>query len=121
MGGSNVEFDDLEDGEYPHGTLEVCDDNLNDVVRSYDTVVVDCWAPWCGPCKQLMPMIDQMADELQGAVVFGKLNTADNKQTPDQFMVQSIPTLLIFKNGVYKDKITGLVDRSTIIRKLNSV
>ena len=113
-----IEPDELEDGEYPYGALKLTDDNIKGVVGSYGTVVVDLWAPWCGPCKAMSPVIDNVADEMQGEVVFGKLNTDDNRDTMSEFMVQSIPTLLIFKDGVFKDRIVGAVDKKTIVKKV---
>jgi thioredoxin 1 len=116
-----IEPDALEDGEYPYGALRLTDENLKGVVGSYGTVVVDLWAPWCGPCRTMSPVIDNVADEMQGEVVFGKLNTDDNRETMSEFMVQSIPTLLLFKDGKFKDRIVGAVDKKTIIRKVQSL
>jgi len=116
-----IDPEELEEGEYPCGAIMVNDGNINRVVDSYGTVVVDLWAPWCGPCNALSPVISQMASEMQGDVVFAKLNADDNRETMSKFMVQSIPTLLIFKNGVFKDRITGAVDKTTISRKVRSI
>ena len=116
-----IDPEELEDGEFPSGALMVTDGNLGKVVDSYGTVVVDLWAPWCMPCRALSPVINQMADEMHGEVVFAKLNADNNRETLSKFMVQSIPTLLIFKDGVFKDRITGAVDKGTIMRMVQKM
>ena len=115
-----IDPEDLEEGEYPSGAVMANNGNFSKLVNSYNMVVVDLWAPWCGPCKAISPLINQMADEMHGQVVFAKLNADDSREIMNKFMVQSIPTLLVFKDGVFKDRITGAVDKKTIQRKLQS-
>ncbi|HID25881.1 MAG TPA: thioredoxin [Thermoplasmata archaeon] len=87
-------------------------------VSKYDNVVVDCWAPWCGPCKMIAPVIEELAKEMKGRVVFTKLNVDENQATAMKYQIMSIPTLLVFKNGKLVDKIIGAIPRETLKQKL---
>ena len=82
-------------------------------------VLVDCWAPWCGPCRTIGPVLDQLAAESQGRYRIAKLNTDENPQTASQFRIASIPTLLIFKDGQLVDRIIGLQSKPAIAERLN--
>jgi len=83
-------------------------------------VLVDCWAPWCGPCRMIAPSLDQLAAESGGRYKIVKLNVDENPQTSAQFQIRSIPTLLIFKNGKVVDQIVGAVPKQTIATRLNA-
>ena len=79
---------------------QVSDDSFEtDVLRAEGPVLVDFWAEWCGPCKQIAPSLEKIAGEMDGKVTFTKINIDDNPQTPTQFGVRGIPTLMIFKDG----------------------
>ncbi|GAA0716289.1 thioredoxin [Clostridium malenominatum] len=84
-------------------------DNLfqKEVLNSDKTIVVDFWAAWCGPCRMLSPVIDELSEELQGKADFVKLNVDENPVTSNQFKVSSIPTLLVFKGGKVVDTLVG--------------
>ena len=98
----------------PSAPVEVSDDNIMTMIKDYDFMIVDCWAPWCGPCRMLSPVIEELARTYSGKIVFGKLNTDNNRRVAGQFSIMSIPTLLFFKNGKHVDTIIGAVPKSVI-------
>lgn len=98
----------------PSAPVEVSDGNIMTVIKDYDFMIMDCWAPWCGPCRMLSPVIEELARTYSGKVVFGKLNTDNNRRVAGQFGITSIPTLLFFKNGKHVDTIIGAVPKSVI-------
>lgn len=102
------------DVSYPEAPVPVTDASFDEFVKKFENVVVDCWAPWCGPCRMLSPTIDAMAKDSKGKVVFAKLNTDDNFQTASKYRIMSIPTLLYFKNGQLVDKTIGALPRPAI-------
>ena len=81
-------------------------------------VLVDCWAPWCGPCRAIAPVMDQLAAESGGRYVVGKLNVDDNPRTATQFQIDAIPAMLVFKNGRLVDRIVGLQPKHAIVATL---
>lgn len=96
-------------------TIEFTDDNFQQEVLDESTgVLVDFWAPWCGPCRQIAPLIDQLAEEYQGKVKVGKLNIDDNPTITGQYGIQSIPTLLLFKNGEVAERFVGMPPKSKL-------
>lgn len=99
---------------WPESPVAVTDSDFEEFVKKYPKVVVDCWAPWCGPCRMLSPTIDAMAKDMKGKVVFAKLNTDDNFMTAGKFRIISIPTLLFFKNGQLVDKMIGAAPRPIV-------
>jgi thioredoxin 1 len=98
----------------PNTPVKITDSNFNAMISEHDFLIVDCWAPWCGPCRMLSPVIDALARDYQGKVVFGKLNTDENRTVAGHFRIMSIPTILFFKNGRHVDTIVGAVPRETI-------
>ena len=86
---------------------EVKDSTFDDFVKANKIVIIDCWAPWCGPCRSLAPIIEELAKEFEGKIAFGKLNTDENESIPMKFNISAIPTLLVFKNGEMVDRIVG--------------
>jgi thioredoxin 1 len=99
--------------------ITLTDYNFNEMTQKYTYLVVDFWAPWCGPCKMVSPIIDQLAHELSGKVVFGKLNVDENPTVASLFGIQSIPTLMIFKNGTAVDGILGAASRAQILATIS--
>jgi len=98
--------------------ITVSDADFDHVVQQYPLMVIDCWAAWCGPCRMVAPLIDELAKDYAGKVVFGKLNVDENPKTAMRFDVMSIPTLLIVKNGKEIDRIIGAVPKQSIEAKL---
>ena len=84
-------------------------------------VLLDCWAPWCGPCRMLTPIIEQLAEEKAGTIKVAKLNVDENPQTATKFGIMSIPTMLIFKNGDVVDRMVGVQPKAAIEQKLASL
>lgn len=93
--------------------------NFAQAVKKYPLLVVDFWAPWCGPCRILSPTIEQLAKEFAGKVIFGKLNVDENPQVASAFGIQSIPTVAIFKNGQIVDGFVGAASKSQIQSKIS--
>ena len=101
--------------------VEITDDNFeNEVIKSEKPVLIDFWAVWCGPCKLIAPIVEEIAVEYDGKVKVGKLDVDSNQLTSIKFGVRSIPTILIFKNGALKDTIIGAVPKAQIVQRLSS-
>ena len=112
----------MEKGNFPENVSDsptILDDSMFDeFVKKNPVALVDCWAEWCGPCRMIGPVIEQLAKEFAGRVAFGKLNVDQNPATAARFRIMSIPTLIIMKNGTVVDTIVGAVPRDHIISKL---
>jgi thioredoxin 1 len=103
-------------------TITITDDNFEDeVIKSDLPVLIDFWAVWCGPCKIIAPVVEQLAEEYNGKLKVGKLDVDNNQETSIKYGVRSIPTLLLFKNGQVKETIIGAVAKQQIVQKVNSV
>jgi thioredoxin 1 len=102
-------------------SITLTDDNFEqEVIKSDKPVLIDFWAVWCGPCKIIAPVVEELANEYEGKAKIGKLDVDENQQTSIKYGVRSIPTLLIFKNGKVKDTIIGAVPKVQIVQKLNA-
>ncbi len=101
--------------------VTITDENFEqEVIKSNIPVLIDFWAVWCGPCKAIAPIVEELSDEYDGKIKFGKLDVDNNQQTSIKYGVRSIPTLLLFKEGKLKDTIIGAVPKTHITQKLNS-
>ena len=100
-------------------TVEITKDNFEEVVlKNQLPVLVDFWATWCGPCKMIGPIIEELSEELEGKVVFGKLNVDKQPELAMQFQVMSIPTLILFNNGEITDKKIGFMQKEKLVEML---
>lgn len=101
-------------------TVHVTDVTWNDEIANYNGIaLVDVWAPWCGPCKVLGPVIDEISNEIEGNIKICKLNSDENMKSKE-LGIRSIPTMLIYKNGILKDTIVGLIPKYNIMDRINS-
>ncbi|MDP7266475.1 MAG: thioredoxin [Candidatus Thermoplasmatota archaeon] len=100
--------------------VEITDESFDKITKENSLVVVDCWAPWCGPCRMIGPIIDELATEMEGKIVFVKLNVDENQQTTARFGIMSIPTLLVMKNGKEADRIVGFNAKNALTAKLEA-
>lgn len=101
--------------------LEFSDSNFEqEVLNSETPVLVDFWAEWCGPCRMIGPIVEELATEYDGKAKIGKMNIDNNPGTPMKYGVRSIPTLLVFKNGEVVDKVVGAVPKTTLTDKIDN-
>jgi len=100
--------------------IVVSDRNFDQTVKNYPLVVIDCWAAWCAPCRAIAPVVEELAKEYSGKVVFGKLNVDENPETAQKFNVMAIPTLLVMKNGTEVDRIVGVLPKSQLEAKIGA-
>jgi thioredoxin 1 len=101
-------------------TLELNDSNFDQAINTDKPVLVDFWAEWCGPCKMIGPVVEELAGDYEGKAVIAKLNVDENPQVTARFGVRSIPTLLVFKNGQVVDKQVGAVPKSVLSQKIQA-
>jgi len=99
--------------------IVVSDRNFEQTVKNYPLVVVDCWAAWCAPCRAIAPIVDQLAKDYMGKVVFGKLNVDENPETAQRFGIMAIPTLLVMKDSKEVDRVVGILPKSQLEEKIS--
>ena len=107
-------LDTLKEGEYPSVAIKLTDAELDQTIRRFPVVVVDCWAPWCQPCLMVAPVIAELAKDYTGQIVFGKLNVDENSETATKYRIRSIPALLVFQGGQMVNLIIGAQPRQAL-------
>jgi thioredoxin 1 len=104
------------------GGIQFSDANFEtEVIKSDKPVLVDFWAPWCGPCRMLAPLVEELSTEYEGKIKVGKLNTDDNTQVATQYKISAIPTLFFFKGGKLVDQLVGVHPKPEIKKRLDAL
>ena len=109
----------MKEKNWPNAPIHITDADMDKVVKEYEILVVDCWAPWCGPCRMVGPIVDELAKEMQGKIVFAKLNVDENQRTSMKYKIMSIPTMLVFKKGNLVDTFVGAMPKEILKQKIN--
>tara|TARA_B110000881_G_C18148145_1_gene304786 strand:- start:191 stop:511 length:321 start_codon:yes stop_codon:yes gene_type:complete len=102
-------------------TIEITDSNFNDLISKNKTVLVDFWAEWCGPCRMIGPIIEELAGEYDGKAIVGKLDIDTNQESSVKYGVRSIPTILLFKDGELVDRQVGAVPKETLSKAIDAL
>lgn len=106
------------ENESPKKPITMTDYNFNEMLTKYQILVIDFWAPWCGPCRMVSPIIEHLASELAGKATFGKVNVDENPTISNIYGIQSIPTIVIFKNGQLVDGFIGAATKDQLASKI---
>ena len=102
-------------------TMEVTDANIQTLLAGNRVVVVDFWAPWCGPCKMMLPIVDELAQTFEGKLVMGKLNVDENPDTCEHYQIMNIPTMLFFKKGELVNRHVGACSKQELESIINEI
>lgn len=100
--------------------IEITDANFEEIIKTGQPVLVDFWAEWCGPCKMIGPVVEELAGEYEGKAVIGKIDVDANPAVSAKFGIRSIPTLLVIKNGQIVEKQVGAVPKSVLAQKIDA-
>ncbi len=100
---------------------EVTDSNFDELIQSNNIVVVDFWAEWCGPCRMIAPILEDLGKFFGDQVVIGKLNVDDNPDSPEKYLIRNIPTILLFKDGKLADKVVGALPKPALQAKIEAL
>ena len=101
--------------------LVFTDENIKEAIQSGKPVVVDFWAEWCGPCRMVGPVVEELAKEYEGRVIIGKLDVDENVETPNEYGIRNIPTILFFKDGQIVDKQIGAAAKAALTAKVEAL
>jgi len=101
--------------------MQITDANFKELLNGNKPLVVDFWAEWCGPCKMIAPVVDELAETYKDQVIIGKVNVDENEDLPIEYGIRSIPTLLFFKNGEIVDKHIGAISKAVLEDKIKAL
>lgn len=101
--------------------LEITDQNVKELINSGKPVVIDFWAEWCGPCRMVGPVVEELATEFEGQVIVGKMDVDENTETPTEYGIRNIPTILFFKDGQLADKQVGATQKAVLKAKIEAL
>ena len=118
---NSLRINQVPEGEVPDLPIEVTADDFPEIARRYSFLVIDCWAPWCGPCKQITPIVEQLHNEYRGTMTFGFLNTDENQELAMEFGIMGIPTILVVKEGQHVDSLVGVMPKAEVERRLKDL
>jgi thioredoxin 1 len=102
-------------------TVELTDSNFEDIITKNDVVLVDFWAPWCGPCRMMAPIIEEVAKDYAGKAKIGKVNTDEARDSAIEFQISAIPTLILFKGGQVQKKWVGLTSKKELTAAIDEL
>ena len=100
---------------------QITDANFKELVNGNKPVIVDFWAEWCGPCRMISPIVEELAQEYEETAIIGKMNVDENDEIPGEFGIRSIPTILFFKEGVLIDRLVGAASKNAIEEKIKMI
>jgi thioredoxin 1 len=101
--------------------LQLTDGNIKEIINSGKPVVIDFWAEWCGPCRMVGPIVEELAKEYEGKVIVGKMDVDENVDTPQEYGIRNIPTILFFKDGQVVDKQVGATQKAVLAAKIEAL
>ena len=101
--------------------LEITDGNIKEIINSGKPVVIDFWAEWCGPCRMVGPIVEELAKEYDGKLIIGKMDVDENVDTPNEYGIRNIPTILFFKDGQLVDKQVGAAQKAVLSAKVEAL
>ena len=109
---------EVPDGSAPELPIEVTTSDYPAIAQRFPFLVIDCWAPWCGPCKQITPIMEALHEQYRGSMTIGYMNTDENQDLAMDFGIMGIPTVLVVKNGQHVDSLVGVMPRAEMERRL---
>jgi thioredoxin 1 len=108
----------VPEGTAPDLPVEVTTTDYPEISQRFPFLVIDCWAPWCGPCKQITPIVQTLHEQYKGTMTFAFLNTDENQELAMEFGIMGIPTVLVVKDGQHVDSLVGVMPRAEMERRL---